>query len=127
MLDQMQRINHSFNLGTKRENQPDSISHRNIIMPLEMSPEDSFDVYVKLIDDGPMVFSMDLWRTRAFATTEQVNLAIIGVIGGALMILSVYFLVTYVLLRSPIRYWFSIASGFFFLLFLNIQESSPKH
>ena len=121
ILDEVQRIVQSFNLGTHRQANNDPINHRNSVMPFELSPADTFTIYVRLIDDGPMVFSFDLWRAEAFAIAEQVNLTIIGVIAGALLILSVYFLVTYVLLRSPVRYWFSIASGAFFLLFLNIQ------
>lgn len=121
VLDDKNRILDSYLVGAKRKNQHNPINHRNFILPLNFDPGQQSNLYIRVRDDGPTVFSVDLWRTTELIIEEQFFLAFIGVIGGALAILFCYFMVTYVLLRSPIRFWFSIANLCLLLLFLNIQ------
>ncbi len=121
VLDKKSRIVSSYLVGAKRSIDDRPFNHRNFVLPLELNAGQELDIYVKISDDGPMVFSLDLWRNSALIAEEQIHLAFIGVIGGALAILACYFLITYVLLRSPIRFWFAVANASLLMLFLNIQ------
>lgn len=121
VLDDMGRIVRSFLTGADRPLAQRPINHRHFVLPLEIQPQQSLQVYIKIKDAGPMMFPVDLWQNRTLIAYEQINIAFIGVIGGALTILACYFLITYVLLRSPIRFWFAVASGTLFLLLMTIQ------
>ncbi|MCC2617569.1 EAL domain-containing protein [Aestuariibacter halophilus] len=121
VLDQRDRILHSFLVGAARPLENRAYNHRNVVLPINVPDHQQLHIYIRVIDDGPMVFSTDIWSKQALVAREQINLAFIGVIGGALAILACYFLITYALLRSPIRFWFGAANGALFLLFLNLQ------
>lgn len=121
VLDSKSRIVNSYLVGAKRSIDERPFNHRNFVLPLNLNAGQQLDIYVKVTDDGPMVYSLDLWRNSALIAQEQIHLAFIGVIGGALAILACYFLITYVLLRSPIRFWFAVANASLLLMFLNIQ------
>ena len=121
ILDDKNRILESFLVGAKRDSEQRPYNNRHFVLPLELVPNQQYQVYIRLQDDGPAVFPIDLWRYSALIANEQFQLAFIGVIGGALAILFCYFLVTYILLRSPVRFWFSVSSFGLVLLFLNIQ------
>lgn len=121
VLDKKSRIVSSFLVGADRNIVERPFNHRNFVFPLDIGADQDLDIYVRIADDGPMVFSMDFWRNSALIAEEQIHLAFVGVISGALAILVCYFLITYVLLRSPIRFWFAVANASLLLLFLNIQ------
>lgn len=120
VLDGKNRILESYLLGAKRVLDQRPYNHRNFILPLNMTPNQKTSVYMRVHDDGPTVFSLDLWRDTNLIAEEQFHLVFIGVIVGALAILCCYFLVTYILLRSPVRFWFAIANASLLLLFLNV-------
>lgn len=121
ILDDKNRILESFLIGAKRQVDQDAYNHRNFVLPLNFYADQQKQVYIRIRDDGPTVFSINLWRDTSLIAHEQLHMAFIGVIGGALAILFCYFLVTYIMLRSPVRFWFSIANSSLLLLFLNIQ------
>lgn len=121
VLDDKGRIINSYLVGAKRGFEERPFNHRDFVLPLNLSADQQLDIYVKITDDGPMVYSLDLWRNNSLIAKEQVHLAFIGVIGGALAILGCYFMITYVLLRSPIRFWFAFGNASLLLLFLNIE------
>ncbi|WP_232849942.1 EAL domain-containing protein [Bowmanella yangjiangensis] len=121
LLDDRGRIRRSLMMGAMRPFSAREINHRNFLIRLEMTAGEKLDIYFRVADKGPLVFPIDLWRDEALIAEEQGNLAKIGMIGGALAILAFYYLITYVLLRSPVRFWFSMASFSFLLLFLNVE------
>ncbi|GGD62444.1 EAL domain-containing protein [Lacimicrobium alkaliphilum] len=121
ILDDRERILKALMMGAKRPLSSREVNHRHFVSRLDMSPGEQLNIYFRIADSGPMVFSAELWHDEALIKTEQANMALIGMIGGALAILFFYYLITYVLLRSPVRFWFAMASLSFMLLFLNIE------
>lgn len=119
VLDNKSRILRSFLVGAQRSVEQRPFNHRHFVLPLEIEPAETLNVYVRVIDDGPMVLPVTLWRSDALIVQEQIDIAIVGMIGGALAILSCYFMITYVLLRSPIRFWFAVASLSLLILLFN--------
>ena len=58
--------------------------------------------------------------------SEQLMMAIIGFVSGGLALLACYFLLTYIFMRSPVRFWFASFTGAFLLLFLNIRNMTTE-
>lgn len=121
VLDGRGRIRNSYSMGAQKSTDLRPFNHRNFLVPLEFSPSEQLNIYFRLIDDGPLVFSLDLFSSDDMISREQVVLIFIGAISGALAILACYFLITYVLLRSPVRFWFAVANISFLVLILNIE------
>jgi diguanylate cyclase (GGDEF)-like protein/PAS domain S-box-containing protein len=120
ILDEKDRILSSYLLGGNRDYAKRSFKHRLFIVPIE-SGQPEVKVFFKISDDGPLVFSMSLDKQTSLVAREQLLLPIIGFISGGLALLAVYFLVTYIFMRSPVRFWFALSSGTFLLLFLNTK------
>lgn len=123
LLDSRGRILQTAITGSKRpfENRP--FDYREFAMSFEVEPSDQMSLYFRIQDDGPMVFSANIWNSNALIANEQTNLTFIGAFTGALLALACYFLVTYLLLHSPVRFWFAIANVALVLLFLNVEGS----
>jgi diguanylate cyclase (GGDEF)-like protein/PAS domain S-box-containing protein len=121
ILDKRGRIRSSFNVGAARPFSNRPTHYRSFAIPMELIPGDDLDVYLRFKDDGPMVFALEYWQHSHFSVSENINLVTIGLVSGGLLAAFLYFLATYVILRSPIRFWFSVSTLCFALLFLNIE------
>lgn len=121
VLDERNRIISSYPMGASRDNRFRPYAHRLFVVPVEVSRGQTLNLYFKIKDDGPLVFPLNLYTEAELVAQEQRTIAAFAFLSGALAIMAVYFLVTYTLLRSPVRFWFSVASGAYLLLFLNIQ------
>jgi diguanylate cyclase (GGDEF)-like protein/PAS domain S-box-containing protein len=120
ILDGKGRILNSYLIGANREFSLRPYPHRVFVVPLLPSQGTELSIFIKISDDGPLVFPLTLVEQNDLVKSEQISLAAIGFISGALSILGCYFLITYMLLRSPIRFWFSVSCVTYLLLFLNI-------
>jgi PAS domain S-box-containing protein len=118
LLDKRDRILSSHLMGANRDFSAREFQHRLFIASIDSSQKD-INVFLKINDDGPLVFPVYIDKQSSVVVREQILLAVIGFISGGLTILSCYFLITYVYMRSPIRFWFSLSSAGFVLLFLN--------
>ncbi|MDF2177843.1 EAL domain-containing protein [Aliiglaciecola sp. CAU 1673] len=121
LLDDKGRIRRSLLMGASRPFSARELNHRDFLVPLELLPGDKMDVYIRINDKGPLVLPIKLWRYSELIGQEQLNLALLGVVGGALIMLALYYLVSYTLLHSPVRFWFSLSNLCFLLLFLNVE------
>ncbi|WP_084407361.1 EAL domain-containing protein [Aestuariibacter salexigens] len=121
LVDERNRILRSYLIGATRDFSLRPYHHRHFIVPITLRPQQTIDVYVRIVDDGPMVFPMSLWERAALIAEEQVLLICIGIIVGALIILTAYYLITYVLLHSPVRFWYALACAFLLLAMLSIE------
>lgn len=121
VLDERNRILSSYRMGATRNNSARPYPHRLFVVPLDIPLDQPLNLYFRVLDDGPLVFSLQLYSTAELVAQEQRSIGVISFLSGALAIMAVYFLVTYTLLRSPVRFWFSVASAGYLMLFLNIQ------
>ena len=120
LLDEKDRILGSFLMGGSRDHTIRPFKHRLFITPIS-SDQQVITVYLRVNDDGPLVFSVDLDTQSSLVESEQLLLAIIGFISGGLALLACYFFITYIFMRSPVRFWFALSSAAFLLLFLNAK------
>lgn len=121
ILDERDRIINSYRMGTSRPLDNGPFAHRLFVIPLDIPYAQPRNIYVKVRDNGPLVFAFTLQTESALLDKEQRNSIVFSLISGALAMMVLYFLVTYTLLRSPVRFWFSVASTAYLLLFLNSQ------
>ncbi len=119
ILDELGRILHSANIGANRPFSNRPFNYREFALPFELDFGQKFDIVFRIKDDGPLVFNVNFWKSTALIKQETRNLALIGAFTGALLILGTYFLITYLMLGSPVRFWFAIANMVFLILFLN--------
>ena len=120
LLDEKDRILGSYLMGGNRNYAKRSFKHRLFITPIS-SEQQVVTVFLRINDDGPLVFPVDIDKQSSLLEREQLLLAIIGFISGGLALLACYFLITYIYMRSPVRFWFALSSGAFLLLFLNTK------
>lgn len=118
LLDSKDRILRSHLMGADRQLSKREFKHRLFVASIN-STQDTVQVFLKVNHDGPLVFPVSLDKQSSMLIREQILLAVIGFISGGLTILSCYFLITYIFMRSPIRFWFSLSCAGFVLLFLN--------
>ncbi len=121
ITDVQGRILYAYQMGALRDPQQKPVNHRNILVPLEFSPGEQLQIFIKIVDDGPAAFELSLRKRNNLLEHEQFNLTVIGAIVGALLIMAAYFMITYVLLHSPTRFWFSLACAGMALLFMNMH------
>ena len=118
LLDEKDRILGSYLMGGNRNYAKRPFRHRLFIAPVN-SGQQAVTVYLRLNDDGPLVFPVALDKQSSLVEREQLLLAVIGFISGGLALLACYFFITYIFMRSPVRFWFALSSAAFLLLFLN--------
>jgi len=120
LLDEKDRILGSYLMGGNREYAKRSFKHRLFLTPFS-ADQQAVTVYLRINDDGPLVFSVNLDNQSSLVEREQFLIAVIGFISGGLALLACYFLITYIFMRSPVRFWFALSSAAFLLLFLNTK------
>lgn len=119
VLDDLGRILHSANVGANRPVSNRPFNYREFALPFEVDFGQSFTILFRIKDNGPLVFNTRFWKSTDLIKYESRNLALIGAFTGALLVLGAYFLVTYIMLESPVRFWFAVSNFVFLLLFLN--------
>ncbi|MDU0352892.1 EAL domain-containing protein [Paraglaciecola aquimarina] len=120
LLDNKNRILNSYLMGSNRKLADRPFNHRHFITPID-SQQQSVTIYIKVHSKGRLLIPVNISKQSSLAVTEQILMAVIGFISGGLALLSAYFLITYISMRSPIRFWFALSTACFALLFLNIN------
>lgn len=117
MLDRKGRILRSFKNGVG-----DLIQQQRVTqIAFSLAARQKVTLVMRVVDDGPMAIDLKLWRADVFDNHERNSMLLIGAVTGALVILACFFLVTYILLRSNVRYWFALACLSFALLYLSMH------
>jgi hypothetical protein len=77
LLDEKERILSSYLMGGNRDYAKRHFRHRLFIIPIS-SDQQAVTVYLRVNDDGPLVFSVTLDKQSSLVEREQLLLAIIG-------------------------------------------------
>lgn len=121
VLDSKNRIRYSHFTGTDRADEQHHVQSGQFVLSVSFQPHETLSVYLKLNDDGPMVMPLSLVSERQWQRNQQQNQLLEGFIGGGLIVLAVYFMIAYILRRSPVRFWYASSCLAALLLFLNLQ------
>ncbi|WP_416306564.1 EAL domain-containing protein [Neptunicella sp. SCSIO 80796] len=121
VLDSKNRIRYSHFTGTDRVDALHQVKAGRFLLPVSFQPLETLSVYFKLADDGPMVMPLTLVSESQLKLNEQQIQLLEGFICGGLIVLASYFMVAYILRRSPVRFWYASSCIAALLLFLNLQ------
>ena len=121
VIDSKQRITQSFQAGANRDFSLRPVAHRHFIMPFTLYPNDDITLFIRIADPAPIYAPISLMSADAWVLEEQSGQVMFGIFVGALMVFTLYFLVTYLLMKSPVRFWFSLTCFTLMLTVLNIQ------
>ena len=121
IFDDKDRIVHSFLTGTARDIDLKPIEHRHFVLPFKLQPKQAVTAYIRVFDDSHLVLPIDLWIGEAWSGQEQIQQMLFGIFMGSLLVFTLYFLVTYLLLRSAVRFWFALSCIILLLTILNIE------
>ena len=121
ILDEKDRIVHSFLTGTSRDMDLKPIEHRHFVLPFTMQPNQQVTAYIRVFDDSRLLLPMNLWVEDAWLGKEQIQQVLFGTFIGSLMVFTLYFLVTYLFLRSAVRFWFALSCLTLLFSILNIE------
>ncbi len=89
LLDEKERILGSFLMGCNRDYSKRPFKHRLFITPFS-ADQQTITVFLRVNDDGPLVFPVDLDKQSSLVEREQLLLANSGVISGGLALLDCY-------------------------------------
>lgn len=79
-------------------------------MQFSIRPEQSLSIYLRVSDDGPATFPLEIWETDAARQQESTRLILLGALSGGLSLLATYFFITYLVRSTPSRFWFAVFS-----------------
>ncbi|MGS2721425.1 EAL domain-containing protein [Paraglaciecola aestuariivivens] len=118
LLDNKERILGAYLMGANRDYDKRPIRNRHFVAPINTNQQ-SVTIYLRINHHGPIMFGLYLTPESEHVENEQLMLATIGIICGGLGLLACYFFITYIFMRSPVRFWFALSTATFLLLFLN--------
>ena len=109
VVDERERIRRSVAMGSAQINQSDYLQHGQLVMPLSVRANENLSVYLRVIDDGNLIIPLTLLGESDFQqqlfTRQMTTAAVLAVLGS----LVVYFFFSYLLMRSPARFWLALA------------------
>ncbi|MEW9797943.1 putative bifunctional diguanylate cyclase/phosphodiesterase [Alteromonas sp. CYL-A6] len=83
---------------------------------VDIPESEAITAVVGIETEGPNNFRPGLWDAQAFDAHERLMVTVFGVLTGMLLIAFVYFLLSYLLQRTPARFWLAVAFGLTSLL-----------
>ncbi|WP_100657675.1 EAL domain-containing protein [Alteromonas flava] len=121
ILDDLDRIVASHLMGAAQNFKKRPISHRHFIAPISLAMNEKVSVYIRLVDDNPLLVPITVKSSDAWVLEQQNTQVLFGIFVGAMSVFTLYFLVTYLVLKSPVRFWFSLTCCVLMLSVLNIH------
>ena len=107
LLDDQGRIVQSIQRNNANPNANTGDIH-GFKMSITSRPDQLLSVYIRIHDDGPAIFPVELWDEDSFEQQSSIRLILLGALSGGLSLLATYFLITYMLKNAPARFWFAI-------------------
>ncbi len=109
ILDEQGRILQSSRLNDDA-NKTTQFIRRGFEMQFVSQMQSEFTVYLLIRDDGISLLPIELWNSEAHKENRVKRLILIGALCGGLSLLSIHFLLAYILKNLPARFWFCIFS-----------------
>jgi two-component system, sensor histidine kinase LadS len=76
------------------------LQHRNLVVPLRLAPESGRTLYVRVQTQSSMQMSLRLWSPTAFIEKSQSEQYLLGVFYGIMLVMLVYNLFAFLLVRD---------------------------
>lgn len=110
-----------FNLGDKRPFAERPLAHRYFLIPLVLAQQESVEVTLRLQTAGSMQAPISLWQVKDFYARDIAVTATQGLYYGGLLIIGIYNLLIYSVLRERYYLYYVgwVGSMFWFMASLN--------
>ncbi|MEM0910706.1 MAG: EAL domain-containing protein [Pseudomonadota bacterium] len=109
ILDEQGRIVQSSRINDEA-NDTGQLIRSGFEMAFISQAQSSFTIYLIIRDDGISLLPLELWQSDAHKEQRVKRLVLIGALCGGLSLLSIHFLLSYILKSLPARFWFCIFS-----------------
>ena len=126
VVDDRQRIRRSLASGL---NQPDYLNYSeqgSTSFPFTILPNETLSVYARIVDDGPLIIPLQLFSEQAYQEYLNEQLMWFWLLIGVTTAMLLYFLFSYVLLRSPPRFWLASALMASLMLWMTLNGKAGE-
>lgn len=121
VLDSRMRILNAYNAGTWKAEGLYTHDFKSFHFPFTLKPGQAASILVAISDAGMITAPISLWDEENRVVHERRYLVLLGSLVGALIILCGYSLVTYLLNRTQVRFWFAVSSVLMLLTVLTTE------
>lgn len=97
------------------------VRQHNYLFPLDLPPEQSRTLYLRVASHGFIQAPLNLWSSQAYIEAQPGRLYLLGAIYGVLLGLLAYNLFVYLTVRDPIYLWYILHLGSFALFQLSLN------
>jgi diguanylate cyclase len=94
------RLLQTFNMGDKLPHYRRPIDHRFFVIPITWQPQQTLDIYVMIRSGSSIQAPMTLWNYERFYSADTASTILQGIYYGGMLVIAVYNLLIYVVLRS---------------------------
>ncbi len=105
-----------FLLGDKHPFEQRPILHRNFLVPIDLTQSESTTIYIRVKSTSAVQVPLNLWDLQSFYEQDISNNLIEGIYFGGLLIIALYNLFMFSVLRDRV-YIYYVANVFFVLMF----------
>ena len=116
LVDNQYRIVASSTYQASAMNEQPDWPSPYIRFPFSLAEQESLTVLIGIKDHGPANYSIALWDADELVTYQRLRLVLLGALVGMLLIAFGYFLLSYLLQRTPARFWLATCFGLTSLL-----------
>lgn len=125
-VDERERIIQSSGYQSGDSSYVHPIPSPDIVFKLDIEPDQTITVLLNIAAQGVTSLPITVWQEQAFVEYNHQRLILHGIAIGSLSILLTYFLVSYLYLRTPSRFWISAVHALFLTCVVATQEL-PVH
>lgn len=108
ILDHKGRIMRAFHVGATRHQYSEYNYFQNYSFPFTLRPGQTVTVMIAVADAGLHQYPIALWNEEAWASHEFIYVLLSGALAGSLLMMFGYSLITYMIKRTKVRFWFAL-------------------
>ncbi|MCM3610510.1 ATP-binding protein [Planococcus sp. MERTA32b] len=82
--------------------------HRNLIFNLDFAGQEEATFFLRVVSDGPLQLPLTIWEQEAFENQTRGTTALVGLLGGIGIVLSIYYLSQFIRHRQRVYLYFMV-------------------
>ncbi len=90
----------NLSLGDKRPFHDRPVDHRNFIIPLQLQPDDTLDVYLRVRTTSSVQLPLTIWRDNTLLEVSQAEMLGLGIYYGTMIVMVLYNLFVFFSVRE---------------------------
>ncbi|WP_159084108.1 EAL domain-containing protein [Saccharobesus litoralis] len=98
-----------------------SVRNRNFVFPFTLQAQQQAEIYVRVTNDGFIQLPMTIWQENAFNEAESYSIAIISLLSGLIIAVSLYSLFIFTAVKDTAYVYYSIYALCFFVFYIALK------